>query len=77
MFGKRTEKDARQAELEIQFEEGLASKYGIIVKRILPIIVLSLVVDVLGARATFSWYSWSLEAEPVSARSQVKAHIGS
>jgi MFS family permease len=48
MFGKRTEKDARQVELEIQFEEGLASKYGIIVKRILPIIVLSLVVDVLG-----------------------------
>ena len=48
MFGKRTEKDARQVELEIQFGEGLASKYGIIVKRILPIIVLSLVVDVLG-----------------------------
>ena len=48
MFGKRTEKDARQVELEIQFKEGLASKYGIIVKRILPIIVLSLVVDVLG-----------------------------
>jgi DHA1 family tetracycline resistance protein-like MFS transporter len=48
MFGKRTEKDARQVELEIQFEEGLASKYGIFVKRILPIIVLSLVVDVLG-----------------------------
>ena len=48
MLGKRTEKDAKQLELERQFEEGLASKYGIVVKRILPIVVLSLVVDILG-----------------------------
>lgn len=48
MFGKRTEKDAMELELETRFEEGLASKYGIVVKRILPIVVLSLVVDVLG-----------------------------
>jgi len=48
MFGKRTEKDAMELELETRFEEGLASRYGIVVKRILPIVVLSLVVDVLG-----------------------------
>ena len=48
MLGKRTEKDARQVGLEEQFKEGLASKYGIVVKRILPIVVLSLVVDILG-----------------------------
>lgn len=48
MLGRRTEKDARQVELERQFEEGLASKYGIHVKRIIPIILLSLIVDVLG-----------------------------
>ncbi|MBC8463136.1 MFS transporter [Candidatus Bathyarchaeota archaeon] len=48
MLGKRTDKDAKQLELERQFEEGLASKYGIVVKRILPIVVLSLVVDILG-----------------------------
>jgi DHA1 family tetracycline resistance protein-like MFS transporter len=48
MMGKRTAKDARQVELEVQFKESLASKYGIVVKRILPVVVLSLVVDVLG-----------------------------
>ena len=28
MFEKRMEKDAKQIELEMQFEEGLASKYA-------------------------------------------------
>ena len=48
MMGKRTDNDARQVELETQFKAGLASQYGIVVKRILPIVVLSLVVDILG-----------------------------
>lgn len=48
MFGKRAERDALQVELERQFEEELAVKYNIHVKRIVPIIVLSLIVDVLG-----------------------------
>ena len=48
MMGNRVEKDARQIELEKEFEDGLASKYGIIVKKLTPIIVLSLIVDVLG-----------------------------
>jgi len=48
MLGKRTEKDEKQVGLEAQFKEGLASKYGIVVSRILPIVVLSLVVDILG-----------------------------
>ena len=48
MMGNRMEKDARQIELEKEFEDGLASKYGIIVKKLTPIIVLSLIVDVLG-----------------------------
>jgi DHA1 family tetracycline resistance protein-like MFS transporter len=42
------ETDSRQMELEKEFQESLASKYGIVVKRMTPIIVLSLIVDVLG-----------------------------
>lgn len=47
-MGKGMEKDARQVEFEEEFQATLASKYGINVKRITPIIVLSLIVDVLG-----------------------------